>query len=255
MNLKQIQQEIINYIENGNENCSRIINLINSTSNLNALDRLNIYRGSVIGGLTNTLAEIYPVCKKIVGEEFFNALALRYISNNPSNSFDLNQYGENFAELDQINLLAYLPDCAKYEWFCHLVLNSKQSNSIDIIKLKEIPVEKYPDTIFVPLKSSQLFYSKYPIKKIWEVNQDNYKGDMSVNLNSGNTRVILWLRDYSLCYQELSEELFLFLEALYLEQPLSEVIDKLENKISADKFGLVLNQAISSGFIEDFKLS
>lgn len=80
---------------------------------------LDIYRNNVIHSLTETLGDIFPVVKGLVGAEFFRAMAREYVHCEPPEIPVLAEYGigfpaflENFAP---VRGLRYLPDVARLE--------------------------------------------------------------------------------------------------------------------------------------------
>ncbi|MGH8225860.1 MAG: DNA-binding domain-containing protein [Gammaproteobacteria bacterium] len=82
--------------------------------------RLGIYRNNLVGNLTEALAMDYPAVLRLVGEDFFEAAAARFIRMHPSTSGNLQHYGAGFADflaaLPQAAGVAYLPDVARLEW-------------------------------------------------------------------------------------------------------------------------------------------
>src|SRR5689334_21117181 len=54
---------------------------------------LQVYRNNVFASLTEALAAVYPVVKRLVGEPFFNQLARRFIRRHPSRSGNLHDFG------------------------------------------------------------------------------------------------------------------------------------------------------------------
>jgi uncharacterized protein (UPF0276 family) len=72
-----------------------------------------------LGFRASTLAEIYPVCRALVGARFFQAVSTRYTLQTPSLSPDLDDYGADFARflcgLGPAATLPYLPDVAHLE--------------------------------------------------------------------------------------------------------------------------------------------
>ena len=81
-----------------NEKNDSILSSIKISKAIGPPEQLNIYRSSLISSLQKISKEIYPVCEKLVGHDFFLKMIDQYISFNPSTSFDLNQYGESFAD-------------------------------------------------------------------------------------------------------------------------------------------------------------
>lgn len=81
--------------------------------------RFSVYRNNVRGALVEALAVRFPVVQRLVGEEFFRAMARDYaLANLPASPVLIN-YGESFpdfiAGFEPANGLPYLPDVARIE--------------------------------------------------------------------------------------------------------------------------------------------
>ena len=82
-----------------------------------------VHRDTMLASLTHALESIYPACLRIVGPEFFRAMARRFASEVPSTSADLNDYGASFPDwltrFPPAQELPYLPDVARLDWALH----------------------------------------------------------------------------------------------------------------------------------------
>ena len=76
--------------------------------------RLAIYRNNYVAALRRTLTKTYPVCRKLVGDDFFNGLVAAYIDSTPSQAFSLDDYGASLdtfiASFAPTQSLPYLAD-------------------------------------------------------------------------------------------------------------------------------------------------
>ena len=81
--------------------------------------RFAVYRNNVAASLIEALAARFPVVKRLVGEEFFNAMAHAYVLREPPFSPLLIHYGETFPAFieafDAARPLPYLGDVARIE--------------------------------------------------------------------------------------------------------------------------------------------
>src|SRR6266852_5119664 len=81
--------------------------------------RFAIYRNNVVAGLVKALKSRFPVVEKIVGEEFFAAMARVFVVERPPRSPVLAIYGDEFATFiaafEPARELAYLADVARLE--------------------------------------------------------------------------------------------------------------------------------------------
>ena len=84
-----------------------------------ATRRYAIYRNNVTVGLTEALEAGFPVIRKIVGERFFQAMAVVFVRNHPPTSPILAGYGAEMPGFlrgfEPVQHLKYLPDVARLE--------------------------------------------------------------------------------------------------------------------------------------------
>jgi len=85
--------------------------------------RLGIYRGNLHANWRCALQSSHPVLRQLVGDEFFDALAVRYGRAQPAQDPDLNRFGAGLAGFlagfAPAAELPYLPDMARLEWLVH----------------------------------------------------------------------------------------------------------------------------------------
>jgi len=136
-----------------------------------AAARLSIYRNTFIGTLTNALRLSYPAVHRLVGAEFFEAAARKFIEHAPPRSAYLDEYGVAFpAFLVQFPAAAsvvYLADVARLEWAVNRALHAADARPLDTIALLDVPQEDHPRVRFVPHPCIGLVRASYPVDTIW----------------------------------------------------------------------------------------
>ena len=162
---------------------------------LHANERMNIYRRNVSTNLRNALQAIYPVVFRLVGPGFFNHAAGAYLRRHPSVSGDLNDYGGAFgrflAAWPPAATLSYLPDTARLEWQVQQVFHAAEHAGLPGERLAGVAAERYAALRFHLHPAVRLFESAYPVHRIWQVNQDGYAGDHTVDLSEGGVRLLI----------------------------------------------------------------
>ena len=162
---------------------------------LSGARRLQIYRNNMVSSLTGALQAVYPVIQRLVGEGFFAYAAHQYIHQHPSTSGNLHDFGCNFSEFlctfEAVSTLTYLPDVAALEWAYHRVFHAAEHAPLDLTALAQIPQERHEELKFQLHPASRLLSSDYPILQIWQVNQDDYCGDQTVNLDQGGVDLLV----------------------------------------------------------------
>ena len=161
--------------------------------------RLRVYRNNAALGLTGALEAVYPVVRRLVGEDFFRYAAARYIARHPSRSGDLHEFGERFPSfLESFSpaaALIYLPDVARLEWAYHEVFHAAGHPSLDVAALARVPAERRETLRFRLRPAARLLESAFPILRIWQVNQDDHAGDAPVDLREGGVKLLIVRRD------------------------------------------------------------
>ncbi len=227
------------------ELCKRIT----TAKKLTTAEAIAIYRGSIIGKLSRSLRAIYPVCHRLVGEQFFEATAITYIHRFPSQSPDLGDYGEQFPEFlasfEPATSLAYLPDVARLEWHWHRIFNGEDSTPLDLTSLAEIDQDKWGNLVFQLPKASILLESPYPIHRIWQINQPDYEGDDQVSLDEGAIKIFMWRQGYDMRLDLPTDEEWQLLKAFSSGQKFERVCEKVD--VSA-----LLTPFVQRGWIAGF---
>ncbi|MDY6994485.1 MAG: DNA-binding domain-containing protein [Pseudomonadota bacterium] len=217
---------------------------------------LAIYRDSVLGKLTRSLKSIYPVCYRLVGETFFNATAHTFIHRYPSLSPDLGSYGQQFPEfLSQFEpaaQLPYLADVARLEWYWHQVFHDQSAHRLNFSALAEIPQEKWGKITFYLPQNSVLLHSAYPIHHIWQINQEDYIGDETVDLDEGEVNILLWRQGFEMRIDLPTPEEWQLLKAFETEERFEIICQALAATAPQLDVSVLLPLLVQRGWIADF---
>jgi hypothetical protein len=229
-----------------------------SQQHFNSSDGLGVYRNSIFGGLTRSLELIYPVCHRVVGEQFFTATARVYIQHYPSASPDLGEYGQAFPEFlsqfEPVAQLPYLPDLARLEWHWHRVFNGEPTPTLDYQQLGKIPPAQWGEIIFEIPKNSILLKSIYPIHRIWQVNQPEYSGDETIHLDEGESYIFLWRDHYQMRIDLPTLTEWQLLQAFQEKNQLNIICEKLATVEPSINVATLLPLFVQRGWIVDFSV-
>lgn len=213
------------------------------------LANLAVYRRSVFGGLQKALNDIYPVSRKLVGREFFEAMCLRYISITPSQSADINDYGHHLAAFTEhftpARALPYLPDVMRLEWAWHRALQVNDYPALSLEGLMHLDERQLAKTRLVMTPTASLVSSRYPILTIWQVNQDDYPGEQAVQLDQGGQRLLVWRHNDELLIETLSAKHWSYLSLLSSQVTL-ESLEQVDEKHTC------LVEVLEKGLIVDY---
>jgi len=227
---------------------------IKASDGFSAAEHLLIYRRAILGTLVRAIGAIHPVCKRLVGEEFFDAMSRVYARQTPSESPDLGDYGESFgafvASFEPAAELVYLPDVARLEWRWHRAFHAPDEDRIDVAALAGVDEADTDRIVFRLPVSARLLASDFPVQHIWQVNQDDWTGDQAVNLGEGACRLIVWRRGHEMRIDEVDATAWLLLNAINTGQTLGQIgdIEGLQN------LDMVLPHCVQNGWIAGFEL-
>jgi hypothetical protein len=136
--------------------------------------RFAVYRNNVVVGLGKALKSRFPAVEKIVGEEFFTAMARVFVMEQPPRSPLLATYGDNFpafiAGFEPARELPYLADVARLEAARTRSYHAADAKpvgadhfaALDTDAVRGIRIDMHP--------SSEIVRSPYPIVTIWAMN-------------------------------------------------------------------------------------
>lgn len=135
--------------------------------------RFDVYRNNVVVSLTDALATGFPVIEKLVGRDFFRAMAGVFVRAHPPASPLIALYGSDFPafleRFDPVAHLPYLADVARLEYALREAYHAADATPIapDALqhpRLMEARLQLAPAT--------RLIASAYPIHAIWRANTE-----------------------------------------------------------------------------------
>lgn len=183
-------------------------------------ENLQIYRHNIQATLSKAIRTIYPLCRQLLGDDYFSQITLDYLVSYPSCTGNLHEYGEYFAdflkEQSALDELVYLYEVAKFEWICHCLQSAADHNPLNLDSLAKIPPEEYDVLHFELHPAAQLHRFKYPILQIIDL----CKGliDDIEDVHTGGVNLLIMRRDdaeNNLSLIALSEADYIFLEYLH----------------------------------------
>ena len=136
--------------------------------------RFAVYRNNVVVSLVDALAAGYPAVMRLVGEQFFRAMARIYAVQHPPHSPIMLQYGEGFAEFvaafAPARSVPYLADVGRLERAWSEAYHAAEARPATLQDLARIPAEEFGRVHLELHPSLRLVSSSFPAVTIWKMN-------------------------------------------------------------------------------------
>jgi putative DNA-binding protein len=138
--------------------------------------RMDVYRNNVHASLIDALASAYPVVERLVGTEFFRAMAREFLKVHLPRRGTLTGYGEAFPRylegFDPVMSLPYLGDVARVERAWLDSYHAADVDRIDAEALASVPPEELGNLCFSIHPAVQTVSSDFPVWSIWQTNKE-----------------------------------------------------------------------------------
>lgn len=170
--LRNMQSEFAAALTNG---AHPVPALIRGAARGRAERRFAVYRNNVAVGLVNALAARFPVTQRLVGEEFFRAMARVYVEREPPRSPVMLLYGTTFpafiARFEPAAGVPYLGDVAWLEMARGRAYHAADRTPLDASAFAALTPERLAGTRTKLHPSVSVMSSCFPVVSIWAAHQ------------------------------------------------------------------------------------
>ena len=152
---------------------------VGTENNATPARRFAVHRNNMVAGLIGTLRAQFPVVEKIVGEEFFAAMARVFVATTPPRTPVLTTYGDEFADFidafEPARELAYLADVARLEAARTHAYHAADAEPVDQAQFAALDPNTLSDVRVDLHPSAEIVWSPHPIVTIWAMNSGELK--------------------------------------------------------------------------------
>ncbi|QEL56229.1 HvfC/BufC N-terminal domain-containing protein [Chromobacterium paludis] len=178
---------------------------------------LAVYRNNYRVGLIDTLAHSHPVCRELVGDDFFTALAREYVKTHASQSGNLHRYGADFSDFiagfAPCAELPYLADVARLEWAVHRSYYAEDAAPMAAADLAAVPQAQWGALVFTPLPDVALCPARHPAVSIWRAHRE--RGPLDGLLQRAPEPALVYRMNGDVQARALSQAEYIFHSALF----------------------------------------
>lgn len=191
--------------------------------------RIAAYRNNHVGNRVEALKGAYPILQQLLGEEFFQALAQRFVCDHLSESGNLHDYGSGLADFLQtfppVADYPYLSDVACLEWQLHRAYYAPDRTGLSPVALAACPPQQIAQLRFVLHPSVALLDSPWPLTAIWAAHQPGLDEVPEVDLGQGGGAVRVWREGLQLHVESITAAEAAFMQAVMQHQPFAEALN------------------------------
>ncbi len=217
--------------------------------------RFNVYRNNVIVSLCEALAQSFPAIERLVGEDYFKALARAFVPDNPPHSPVLLWYGEAFPDfIENFPPLAeygYLVDVARLEWAWLRAYHAADAEPFDPSALGAIEPDQVGEVMLERHPAAYCIRSKWPVFSLVLANR--FATDRAQEINLGEAESVLITRPaYEVQIQLMRPGSDLFFEALETKE-LQDAADSTAAAVPEFALAESLSDFLSAGAFSGLK--
>jgi len=140
------------------------------------LKRFNVYRNNVFVSLIEALEGRFPAVCRLVGEEFFRAMARAFIENHPPRSPVLLHYGGEFPGFldgfEPAESVPYLADVARLEWSWNEAYHAPDASPLCADEMSALASADIANATITLHPSLRSVASNFPVVTLWTAMTD-----------------------------------------------------------------------------------
>lgn len=191
-------------------------------------ERLQIYRNTIVGTLTDLLLATYPTVKALTGEDFAIVMLRSYVLAHPPREACLARYGgrvpDFIVDFAPAAGIRYLPDVARLEWVMNEAYYAADDIALSPLELQAIPADQLSDMKLRPRASVRMMKSNWPLETIRTF--CNEKNPGTLNLGGGGVRLLVYRPELKVEILPLDADEFEFFAVILEGLPLGAALEK-----------------------------
>ncbi len=218
--------------------------------------RFGIYRNNILRGLIEALKDMYPATARIVGEEFFEAMAREFVLVHPPHTPVLLEYGGGFADFvetfEPAAELPYLGDVCRIERAWLEAYHAAECEALDQNELRSIQSTDASQLRFLFHPSTRLLASRFPALTIWSTNIDD-EIPVPVDIYDGGENILIVRPEANVEVRALTHSKMEFIASLFEGHTLSYAAARAMKLNPEFPLSSALSNLIQTGILVGFR--
>ncbi len=228
MNLAELQGAYRDYLLSGDS--GRLAPAIVADA-FDGAERLAIYRNNFLIGLGEALKANFPVTLQLVGRDYFEQAAWRFVLAHPPRQPCLFEYGAAFPDylrdLPELGALPYVGEMARFEFARIASYHAPVERYLAADALAGLPADQLEALAIRRARHAQIVSVSAPVVELWMAHQAP-EPDLSAIDMTARSQVLLVCRpDQTVVVRELAASALQFMSAAEHETRLGNVAARL----------------------------
>ena len=226
-------------------NPREIETVLTRSNALTAMERFAIYGSAYYARLLECLREEYPILKKALGDETFDAFAFGYLQKYPSRSYTLAKLGSEFPrylaetcpEDERGAWPEFLVDLATLEMHFNEVFDGpgvEGKELLDSAQILAIPPFEWARARLAPVVCLRLLALRSPVHQYFAAVR---RGEEAIPPDPAETFLAVTRREYVVRHHELDRPAFELLSDLISGQTIGEAVGSAAERSECDPSG------------------
>jgi hypothetical protein len=191
-------------------------------------ERLGIYRNNFLIGLGEALKANFPVTLRLLGTEFFEQAARRFVLAHPPQRPCLFEYGAAFPDylrdLPPLAALPYVPEVARFEFARIAAFNAPVERCIGAETLAGLPPQRLEALPIRRARHAQVIGAQAPVLALWQAHQATEPDVSTIDMAPRPHALLVCRPEQALMIRELEPAAAAFLAAAECEVALGAAV-------------------------------
>lgn len=203
--------------------------VVTRSRSLEAADRLAIYANAYYARLIECVGDVFPVLKRVLGDEVFDSFAFDYLQAYPSKRYTLNYLGDSFVDFlretrpdpeegeDEADWADLLIDLATLEWTIYEVFDGpgiEKERMLETEDVAGVDPEAWMGLHLYTPACLQLVQLSYPVNQFYTAVRASDEELVVAYPDAVTSYVAISRRDYIVRRYDLSRPQYELLKAL-----------------------------------------
>ncbi len=200
---------------------NNIVTRIHGGERFKPEQRVEVYRTNARSLHVSVLVDVFCVCEKILGNDYFKQIAKNYFNQHPSQSSDLNEYGKAFPKYLQSLILKrpelkefqYLADLAHLEWNIQKAHFSKDNINLDVTGYQKKCAQDGGNTVLLLQPSVSVMSSMFPVTELWGMHQSDEREGV-IESSRQCQYLCIHRKEFQVSQQKISADVYILMKAM-----------------------------------------